>query len=259
VTIPTPDVLADVAAEVNADSFSLGLVLHGSRAIGVERPDSDYDLIRVVTEQAYDARKAAGTLLEHVTLQAGPKADVLYQSPGRLRWIADNPDWWTATYISARVIVDKAGDVEELVRRIVERADAAAAERVAEAYDAYLNSFVRSLKAWRGGDDLGDRLHAAHSTQYLLQSLFGLERRWLPYFDALKASLPEIERAQGWDPGFLRTAILELLHSGDPAFQQELERRVEDLMSSRGVRHEWGSDLEPLKALRFGSERGDPV
>ena len=251
-TIPTHDVLGDVAAEVNADAFSLGLLLHGSRATGVERPDSDYDLIRVVTEEAYDARKAAGTLLERVTPPDGPKADVLYQSPERLRWIADNPDWWTATYVSARVIVDKVGEVQELVRRIVERADAAAGERVAEAYDAYLNSFVRSLKAWRAGDDLGGRLHAAHSTQYLLQGLFGLERRWLPYFDGLWASLPEIELAQGWEPGFLRTAILELLQSGDPSFQQRIEQRVEDLMSSRGVRHDWGSDLEPLKALRFG-------
>ena len=253
-TIPAHNILADVAAEVNADASSLGLVLHGSRATGVDRPDSDYDLIRVVTEEAYDPRKAAGTLLERVTPLVGPKADVLYQSPERLRWIADHPDWWTATYISARVIVDKTGDVEELVRRIVERADAAAAESVAETYDAYLNSFVRSLKAWRREDDLGGRLHAAHSTQYLLQSLFGLERRWLPYFDALGVCLPVIEQAQGWEPGFLRTAILELLQSADPAFQQRLERRVEDLMSSRGVQHEWGSDLEPLMALRFGSQ-----
>ena len=133
--IPTHNVLGDVVAEVNADAFSLGLLLHGSRATGVERPDSDYDLIRVVTEDAYDARKAAATLLERITPPVGPKADVLYQSPERLRWIADNPDWWTATYISARVIVDKTGDVEELVRRIVERGDAAAAERVAETYD----------------------------------------------------------------------------------------------------------------------------
>ena len=51
-TIRTHDVLADVAAEVNADAFSMGLVLHGSRATGVERPDSDYDLIRVVTDEA---------------------------------------------------------------------------------------------------------------------------------------------------------------------------------------------------------------
>ena len=80
----------------------------------------------------------------------------------------------------------------------------------------------------------------------------------LPYFDALTASLPEIERAQGWEPGFLRMTILELLQSGDPVFQQRLEQRVEDLMSSRGVQHEWGSDLEPLKALGFGPTRHNP-
>ncbi len=40
----------------------------------------------------------------------------------------------------------------------------------------------------------------------------------------------------------------------DASFQQELEDRVERLMSSRGVAHEWGDDLKPLKALRFDIE-----
>jgi hypothetical protein len=36
--------------------------------------------------------------------------------------------------------------------------------------------------------------------------------------------------------------------------QQELELRVEALLDSRGIAHEWGpeDDLEPLKQHRFG-------
>jgi hypothetical protein len=40
----------------------------------------------------------------------------------------------------------------------------------------------------------------------------------------------------------------------DASFQQQLDDQVERLMSSRGVPHEWGDDLVPLKALRFEVE-----
>ena len=72
-----------------------------------------------------------------------------------LNWSAEHPGWWTATYVTARVIVDKDGDIERIVRAIVER----------------------------GAD-------------------------------------------------------------------------IENLLASRGLRHEWGDHLEPLKALRFRTDRG---
>jgi predicted nucleotidyltransferase len=256
VSMPTNDVLADFVREVEADASSLALLLHGSRATGDGRPDSDYDLIRIVTDEAYEQRKAAGALLERRESPSRPKLDVLHQSPSRLAWLADNPGWWTATYATARVIVDKTGDIELRVTELVRRGGDVAFEKVAEMYDSYLNSFVRSLKAWRRRDELGGRLHAAQSALYLLPALFGLERCWMPYFDSLAARLPQIEAAQGWEEGFLRAAIVELLETGDPAFQQELEARVEGLLAARGVAHEWGNDLEPLKALDFGSQAG---
>lgn len=254
--MPTQDALAELISEITADPSSLGLLLHGSRAVGGERADSDYDLIRVVTDQTYDGRKAADSLLERRPPVDRAKADVLYQSPRRLRWLAENPGWWTATYASARVIIDKTGEIEHLVHAIVERANEAAFEQVAQAYDSYLNSFVRSIKSWRRADELGGRLHAAQSALYLMQTLFGVERQWMPYYDSVGSRLPAIEQAQGWEAGFLRKAILRLLAIGDPRFQQQLEDRVEGLMRSRGVLHEWGDDLEPLKALRIASQEG---
>lgn len=250
------DVLAELVGEVESDASSLGLILHGSRAMNDERADSDYDLIRIVTDDAYERRKADGALLERRESQDRPKADILYQSPSRLHWLAENPGWWTATYATARVIVDKTGDIESHVHDIVERGGDFAFANVGESYDSYLNSFVRSLKSWRRGDELGGRLHAAQSALFLLPTLFGLERRWMPYLDSLTAQLPEIEEAQGWEAGSLRAAVLELLGDGAPAFQQRLEARVEALLASRGIQHDWGNDLEPLKALRFGSQAG---
>jgi hypothetical protein len=246
------DVLAEFVEEVRADPASLGLILHGSRGSGAERAGSDYDLIRVVTEEAYAARKERDDLQERREAPAAPKLDVLYQSIDRLRWHTENPGWWTDTYAGAQVLVDETGEVQKLVEAILTRAGEEAWNGVAEAYDSYLNSFVRSLKAWRSGDALGGRIHAAESVLHLIRTLFGLERRWPPYHDRLAPQLGAIEAAQGWEPRFLECAILELLGSGSPEFEQQVEQRVEDLLAARGFPHEWGNDLEPLKALRFG-------
>jgi hypothetical protein len=39
------DALAEYIEELRADETAVGLLLHGSRALGLERQDSDYDLI----------------------------------------------------------------------------------------------------------------------------------------------------------------------------------------------------------------------
>jgi hypothetical protein len=241
------DALGDYIDRLRADETAVGLLLHGSRSLGFQRPDSDYDLILVVSDHSYAQRKAAGALLERHSLADGSKADVLYQSPRQLRELAERPGWYTATYTSARVLLDKTGDLTRLLALIADGASAAAAGRVREEYDDYLNSWVRSLKAWRRGDELGGRLHAAASAYPLLRALFGLERQWPPYHDHLAPRLPELERLQGWPPGELRTQIIELLERGTPDVQQGLQARVEALFRSRGIEHEWGDDLEPLK------------
>lgn len=231
----------ELLREVEADPSTLGLVLHGSRAGGAERPGSDYDLVRVVPDEEYARREPDLHVKDGTT-------DVVFQTPARLRRLVDEQGWYTSLFLSARVLADKTGEVGELVQAIVDAANEAAYAAVAAEYDGYLNSWVRSLKAWGKGDELGGRLHAANSSGYLVRALFGLEHRWAPYLDQLDPALPEIERAQGWEDGYLRAALLRLLGDGDPGFQRELEARVEALMDARGFAHEWGGDLEPLKS-----------
>lgn len=245
--------LETIEAEVAADPDSLGLILHGSRAAGVDRPDSDFDLIRVVTDEAFAERKARDALREKHTSPDGPSADVAYACPERFRWGAANRGWFTSMYVTAKVLVDDEGEVERLVAALVEGGAASAAESLAEMYDNYLNSFVRSLKAWRRRNELGGRMHAAESGVQLVRLLFALERRWPPFQNQLGAPLRELELAQGWEDGFLGEALIRVLATGDPSFQQELELRVEALLESRGIAHEWGpdDDLQPLKEHRF--------
>lgn len=239
--------LETIEAEVACDPQSVGLILHGSRAAAVAREGSDYDLIRVVTDESRrgerEKRHAAGS----------PDADVVYTTAEGLRALAEAPDWRAGMFVTGRVLVDSDGLLQELVREIVRRAGEHAFADLAETYDGYLNCFVRSLKAWRRGDELGGRLQAAESSLYLVRLLFALERRWPPYHDQLGAPLRELEVAQGWEDGYLADALRLLLATADPTFQQQLELRVETLLDSRGVAHEWGpeDDLQPLKEHRF--------
>ena len=247
--------LVSYVAAVKDDPDTLGVLLHGSRASGRHSEDSDYDLIRIVTQEAYDARRKDAALLKRITLGDGTKGDVLYQTPAGIETYVTTLGWYTATYLGARVVFDRHGDIGTMLARMRVEANRVARENVPAAYDEYLNSFVRSMKSARRGDELGRTLHAADSALALIRTLFGLESTWPPYHDGLAAALPAIEEAQGWPTGYLSMALGRLVGDGDPSFQQELEDEVERLLTSRGVEHEWGEDeLEPLKALRFGGD-----
>ena len=174
---PLPDdpFLAELIETVRDDPKTLGLLLHGSRALGRHRADSDYDLIRIVTAEAYEARRVAGALVEKITPDGTHRADVLYQTPSRIDAYVMEPGWYTPTYLSARILFDRTGQISVLLARIAAESGRIARERLAANYDDYLNSFVRSMKAARGRDELGRRLHAAASADALVRTLFGLQ------------------------------------------------------------------------------------
>ena len=253
--MPDDPFLAELIAAVREDPETLGLLLHGSRAVGQHRADSDYDLIRIVTAEAYEVRGERGALLEKVARDGQPKVDILYQTPSRIEPYVTDPSWYTPTYLSAVILFDRTGEIGALMARLAAEAGKISRERLPAAYDDYLNSFVRSIKAARRGDELGRRLRAAHSATALIRTLFGLQRAWPPYHESLAGHLPLLEEAQGWQPGYLQDALLRLVRDGDPALQQQLEERVELLMAGHDIAHEWANDLEPLKALRFEGDR----
>jgi hypothetical protein len=245
-------VLDEIVAEIENDPESIGLILHGSRAAGVHGPESDYDLVRVVTDASYAARSERGEpLLER--RPGPPKADVSYASPERLRLRGESTDGYTPMYVTATVVADTEGEVAALVEAIAANAGARAWDDLDELYDDYLNSFFRSLKAWRRGDELGGRMQAAHSCLCLVRLLFAAERRLAPFHDQLAEPLRELERLQGWEDGYLADAFERVLATGDPTLQQALELRVEALLDSRGIAHQWGPEdgLDAVKEHRF--------
>jgi hypothetical protein len=244
-------VLDEIVQEVDADPDSIGLILHGSRAAGMDGPDSDFDLIRVVTGESYTARRDREELRER--RPGPPKADISYASPERLRLQADATDGYTPMFVNARVVADRDGEVTALVEAIAANAGARAWDQLDDVYDDYLNSFFRSLKAWRRGDELGGRMQAAHSCLCLVRLLFAAEHQLPPYYDQLRGSFETLEQAQGWEEGFLPETLTRVLATGNPTLQQELELRVEALFDSRGIAHQWGPEdgLDIVKEHRF--------
>ena len=178
----------------------------------------------------------------------------MYAAPRTLRHVADEPGWYAAGYAYSRVLLDKTGEIEHLLAEIRTMTEERARSEVAESYDGYLNSFYRSLKAWRRGDELAGRLEAAESVVHLARTLFALERRWAPYPKDLARTLDSLSEPQGWAPGYLELTLMGILKTGDPRLQQELEAKVERLLAERGfadVYDAWEGDIDRVKALEL--------
>jgi hypothetical protein len=249
-------VLRPLIEAAAADPETIGLILYGSRGAGYGGPESDYDVAWVLTDVAHEGRKARG----ETTLSAekfgiqGVKVDLWYDYPTELARQAANPSWGTYDYSCASVLMDKTGEVKVALDAFARVPEEKAKAELPLVFDGYLNAFFRSMKAWRRGNELGGRLHAAVAANQLVQMLYMLERRWGPYLDRLDHAQLGTLAFQGWPPGYLYDTLLALIRTGDPTLQQELEVRVEALMRERGYGHvldSWEGEIERVKAFRF--------
>ena len=233
--------LAGRVREWQADPDIQAAVLTGSRATGCWDAESDYDITLVLTEDAYQAHQAPHT--------PGGLVDVVPSSLSSLRELAANPGWWTPGYVGARVLFDKTGEVESVLKQMVSLPPDKARADTAGWLDAYLNSFYRAMKAARRGDLLGAHLHAAESMHHLLKALFSLHGIVPPYHDRLRGSWGLLTKVP-WQDGELEERIHHILRTADPTAQQKLELEVEELMRSEGYGHVvdgWGGELERVR------------
>ena len=139
---PRPEPIARLAAAARDDPATVGLALTGSHAGGTADEHSDVDAIWVLTDDALVQRRARSEP-DHVAhaVVDGVRADLVYSSPSALTALARHPGWWSYGYASARVLVDKTGEVAERLHALGRiRADEAATVAY-EAYDAYVHNF----------------------------------------------------------------------------------------------------------------------
>lgn len=249
--------LERVVAEARGDAACAGLLLTGSRAVGIGDLESDYDVSWVLFDEAHMVLVHRGRpLRERRRTADGNSLDIVITSAGELERLPAAPSWRVAGYASARVLLDKTGRISAAIDAIRLMPEEKARADAAAWFDAYLNSFYRSMKAWRRADQLGAQLHAADSAMHLVRMLFALERRWPPYHDRLRHELDTL-RAENRPPGNLDEELLELVSDGGPQLQQSLAVDVIALMRARGFGHVldgWGGEIERVLDRHFWTD-----
>ena len=104
------------------DSDVIALILGGSVAKGEERPDSDLDAMVIITDQAYQKRKAGGKLSECITGKCtyeGGYFDIKYFTKGYLEAAAERgSDPTRNSFIKAKVIFSSDSSIESLIKQI---------------------------------------------------------------------------------------------------------------------------------------------
>ncbi len=256
-------VLAALMVEASSTPDTVGLVLTGSRSVGRADVDSDYDVLWVLTDAEFERRLQSGAPLSaKQQRRLGATVDILFTCQRRLA-LPIQPAWQTFMYASGRVLVDKTGAIGPALRGLATIPEAQARADVAGWFDAFLNAFYRSLKAWRRDDELAGRVSAVDMVQHVIRLLFSLERRWPPYPDYLSVLLPTLP-PNDWPPEYLQRTLLELVRAGAPSLQQELERRVEHLLRQRGFETEvdrclagWGGEIQRVRRLVFTAPKVD--
>ncbi len=243
-------VISALRAEAEADPSVIGIVVTGSRAVGVVTDESDYDVIFVVTDatmERYIQGQAAPVRGQtvHPPISTG---DIWDDSLQALRDMASNPDM-----AGAVVVYDRTGETTAVIDALRRIPADLARDLIASSYDGYLNNLYRSLKSWRRGNELGGRLEAAGTVDPLLHTLFALEGHWRPFSSRLYLHLDKLS-GQGWQPDELPGILLDLISTGNPRRQQELARRVAQLLRERGYEHvyqSWDGQIDTALAWSF--------
>ncbi len=244
-------ILVPLLAAIHADPDAEGLLLSGSRGVGVHDHESDYDLEWVLADTAFDQRQSRGEPLHMRHHPIDSRLDVSYTCIRELRALAARASWELPAYTTAVVLYDSHGHLTSLLQEMIFVPTDRASADVVGWFDAYLNAFYRSLKAWRRGNVLGAQLQASESVMHLIRVLFALEQRWPPYHDRLLAQIATLD-AQGWPSGYLATTLLQIVQTGNPTLQQELEGHVESLVRRRGFTVDlWDGENARVKAWQF--------
>jgi hypothetical protein len=149
-------ILDDLIREAVGDPETVGLLLSGSRAANMATPTSDYDLYWVLFDSEYDRRKVPGVpLRDRREPPDQPAIDLVYVCQRDLDRLPTAPGWWTYGYATARVLVDKTGDVTRAIAAITTMTEEKSRADVVGWFDAYANALVRSIEAGQRGNELG--------------------------------------------------------------------------------------------------------
>jgi hypothetical protein len=168
-------------------------------------------------------------------------------------------EWNRYNFAHLVPVVDKThGELQRICDGKEFLPEALAESRAAALLDAYVNSYYRSLKNDRDGNQHAARLDAGESVARLIAFAFCAERRVAPYNKFLAWELAKHPLGGRWfHPGDAVSGLLEILSTGDVGAQAAQFVRVE--AQARDLGHAdlldaWGG--WSLHAMRAGDARG---
>ena len=237
-------------ADAHRDPDVLGVFLFGSRTReGFSDPRSDYDVGVVVA----DRDGALAAFDRRWPYVHGAEVEVASSTLSQLREHGEYgtpSEWARYQYAHARVLVDKTGEVEPIVRVKERVPEEVRADVIREALDSYINSTHRSLRNRTIGVEQGARLDAAESLPYVLTVVFAMEARVRPFNKYLAWELRSRPLAEAVWAADMLLPRLEGVLAGDADEQHALFRDVDRLAREHGfddVVDGWQPDVAWLR------------
>lgn len=235
-----------------SNSEVLGFAVTGSRAVGFERPESDYDCALFQRDGSeLDVEGRLGPSVEGVGLRVFTPTSFA----GHARWGSETA-WDRYAWFIADFRVDRThGDLVAAAREKGRVPSEEVAAHVDASLDWYLNQVARSIRCWARGDELGGRLEGAEAVRPFLQASFAIhDRRLVPYYKYLTWEV-EQRPLYGFDlePHEFVSAVSAVVTDGSLAAHQRLLDLGEALFRREGYARrfdEW--DTAGWKARYFG-------
>ena len=242
--------LRELLAYAEADADVVGLFVFGSRGRDDGMPDSrsDYDVAVVLEDDA-----ALATFDERWPFVHGAPIEVSRSTLSGLREHGEygTPSAWARyQYARVKLLVDKRGEVAEILRRKQRVPADVRDDVVREALDDYVNSTYRSLRYRMVGAEDGARLDGAESLPPLLTAIFALDGRVRPFNKYLASELRAHPLSDpAWAAGRLLPRLAAVL-AGGVGEQQALFRDVDRVARERGYADaidDWQPDVAWLR------------
>jgi hypothetical protein len=211
-----------------------GVVVTGSVASGLARPDSDIDAI--VFLDPFDwyvipaefcwcpSDRSYHSIFDETKVEAEciqldfARLDLSRWGDPAFAW----PEERCAELCEGWVAFDRSGEVAELIAARTAYTDATRTAKLDEAL-VWLDQHLANDRPQRRWDSVGpliahDGLHAAY--HYLVQALFAYNRRWRPWRNREMVSLLTLS----WLPGDFAQRILSVLNPADADLRGYLDR-----------------------------------